>query len=114
MPEGSGGEQSETTSKIMSASELITGVSNLADRRVTATGKNEDGDLVSLCNAGEYWSPRSSQDAIRDIESGAHTYHVGTGTNRTDVHVVDDAGGKYLRTDPDTTQGNNLDDLPDC
>jgi hypothetical protein len=88
----------------------------MADRRVTRTGKNPQGDITSLCNPGEGWSPRAKQDAIRDIETGTNTYYVlwPPGQTRTDVRVVQGPTGKYLRTDHDSTARNNLDDLPDC
>ncbi len=83
----------------------------MADRRVTATGKDADGDITKLCGT---WGNTTKAQAIRDIEGGTHTYHVQTGNRRTDVHVVSGPTGKYLRTDPDSTGTNNLDDLPDC
>jgi len=87
----------------------------MADREVTASRKDEDGDILALCNAGEWWSPRMKRDAIDDIEAGQHTYFVNVaGTGRVDVHVVNGPNGKHLRTDPDSSTHNNLDDLPDC
>ena len=87
----------------------------MADRQVSATRKDNDGDILALCNSAGYWSPRSKADAINDIESGLHTYHVlWQGGRRTEVRVVNGRFGKYLRTDWDDTPRNNLDDLPDC
>lgn len=87
----------------------------MADRRVTQTRKDEDGDIRALCNPAETWSPRYKAGAISDIESSVHTYYVQRpGGLRTDIHVVPGPTGKYLRTDPDSTAGNNLDELPDC
>jgi hypothetical protein len=86
----------------------------MADRRVTHTGKDRDGDITKLCNTGELWSPRAKADAIGDIESGTHSYYVRSSRGRSDVHVVNGQTGKYLRTDPDGEAGNNLDELPDC
>ena len=87
----------------------------MADRLVNRTGKDRDGDITKLCNAGEYWSPRMKQDAIRDIESRLHRYYVPWPDGvKTDIRVVDGPTGKYLRTDKDSTSRNNLDDLPDC
>ncbi|MBD8207878.1 DUF3892 domain-containing protein [Microbacterium sp. CFBP 8790] len=57
-------------------------------------------------------SPRSTADAIRDIESRAHTYFVQWPEKRTEVRIVQGATGKYLRTDRDSTTRNNLDYLP--
>jgi pimeloyl-ACP methyl ester carboxylesterase len=86
----------------------------LLDRAVTATRKDPDGDILALCNEGATWSPRAKADAIRDIETGAYTYHVRGEGGRTGIHVVDGPSGKYLRTDPDATGCNNLEELPDC
>lgn len=87
----------------------------MADREVTRSRKDRDGDITALCDSGEYWSPRMKADAIRDIETRTHSYHVMVpGTGRVSIHVVNGPSGKYLRTDPDRTSRNNLDDLPDC
>lgn len=86
----------------------------MADRRVTATGKDADGDITKLCNGGESWSPRAKADAVRDIETKAHSYYVDRAGHRTEVHVVERGGKKYLRTDADSSSRNNLDNLPDC
>lgn len=86
------------------------------DREVTHSGKDKDGDITKLCHSGEYWSPRNKVDAISDIEGKLHTYFVKvTDVGRVNIHVVKDSQGrKYLRTDPDKTEKNNLDDLPNC
>jgi hypothetical protein len=86
----------------------------MADREVTKTGKDRDGDITSLCNSGSSWSPRSKASAIQDIESGDHTYYVQWSNKKTNIRVVDGPTGKYLRTDRDDTTRNNLLDLPDC
>lgn len=84
----------------------------MADRRVTKSGKDTDGDITKLCNPGAEWSPVSKADAVRHISNKIHTYYVQQpGTKRTDIHVYD---GKHLRTDPDGDDENNLDNLPDC
>jgi len=83
-------------------------------RRVTNSRKASDGDITALCNPGNYWSPRYKQDAINDIETGAHSYYVMASGKEVDIHVVKGSTGKYLRTDPDKTSSNNLDDLPGC
>jgi hypothetical protein len=83
----------------------------MADRRVRQTGKDSDGDIRSLCNTGQAWSPRRKAGAVSDIRSGAHKYFVDEAGHRTDVHVTADG---HLRTDADPTSKNNLDNLPDC
>ena len=86
----------------------------MEERRVTHSGKDQDGDITALCNPSTFWSPREKWDAISDIENKRHSYYILEGGKRTGIHVVDGPSGKYLRTDPDTTTKNNLDDLPDC
>jgi hypothetical protein len=54
------------------------------------------------------------EKAIAQIENGTHQYYVSRNNKETDVEVVDGSAGKYLRTKPDSSTGNNLSDLPDC
>ncbi len=85
------------------------------ERQVTHAAKNEDGDILALCNPYSNWACREKDNAIEDIESGAYVYYVlWPDKRRTEIHVVNGPTGKYLRTDKDTTPRNNLDDLPDC
>ncbi|MFB2586964.1 DUF3892 domain-containing protein [Herbiconiux liukaitaii] len=86
----------------------------MADRAVYKTGKDNYGDITHLCNDGASWSPRAKADAIREIESGMHTYYVPWQSGRTPIRVATRNGVKYLRTDRDNTTKNNLDELPDC
>lgn len=86
----------------------------MADRRVKKTGKDKDGVITSLCNAGEYWSPRTKSDAISDIENGSHTYYVYEDGSKATVKVVTRDGKKHLQTTTDSTSKNNLDNLPNC
>ena len=81
-------------------------------RRVTRTGKDSDGDITALCGA---WGRTSKADAIREIEIRLYAYYVQDGYGRTaDVHVVNGPTGKYLRTDPNSSCADNLDNLPNC
>lgn len=87
----------------------------MSRRAVYRTGKDSEGDVTKLCNSSESWSPRRKADAIGDIETGSHSYYVPwPDGQQTEVRVVSGPGGKYLRTDKDSTTRNNLDDLPDC
>ena len=87
----------------------------MASRQVFAARKNVEGDITALCNSSEFWSPRYKNDAIIDIETGEHSYYVLISGIKVNIRVVDDPiKGKYLRTDPDQTNRNNLDMLPDC
>jgi len=86
----------------------------MADRRVTQSGKDQDGDITKLCNPSTSWSPRYKSGAISEIEGGTHTYNVQDAGGRSGIIVVQGQTGKYLRTDPDGRAINNLDNLPDC
>lgn len=85
----------------------------MADRRVTGTGKDRDGDITSLCGS---WGRVTKAAAIREIEPPTtNTYYVQDGYGRrADVQVVNGLTGKYLRTDPNSSCSDNLDNLPDC
>jgi hypothetical protein len=84
------------------------------DRQVKRAGKDTRRNIITLCNAGESWSPRNAADAIDDIENGLHTYYVREVVPRVSVIVVNEGGSKYLRTAADKTSKNNLDNLQDC
>lgn len=87
----------------------------MAKRYVNKSGKDKDGDITKLCNAGEAWSPRKKADAVSDIENKVHEYFVKwTDGQETPIRVVNGATGKYLRTQRDGSTKNNLDDLQDC
>ncbi len=43
----------------------------MADRQVKRTGKDRDGDITSLCGD---WGTVAQPVAIREIESGTHSY----------------------------------------
>lgn len=86
----------------------------MIERKVTKSQKDKDGDITALCNSGQPWSPRFKKDAISDIDSKICNYYVETEGKKVEVIVVNEAGKKYLRTSPDKTKKNNLDDLPDC
>jgi hypothetical protein len=84
----------------------------MAKRTVTQTLKNKDGDILSLLNANESWSPRKSELVIQDIENDDHSYViVSTNIPETAIHVVNGPNGKYLRTDHDHAEENNLDNI---
>jgi hypothetical protein len=82
-------------------------------RRVTATRKDGRGEVTHLCgDAG--WGPVAVADAVAQIRAGTIVYYSLVNGDDARVHVVDAPGGPYLRTAPDRTTANNLDDLPDC
>lgn len=84
----------------------------MADYHVTRTGKDRDGDITRLC--GEGWSV-SKDDAIRHIDNGQHRFYTQAPYGAPVwVVVVDGRYRRHLRTDPNLTVRDNLDNLPDC
>ena len=84
----------------------------MANRRVTRTGKDRSRDITALCGS---WGRTTKATAISEIEAGWHAYYVQDGLGRiADVHVVNAVTGKYLRTDPNSSCSDNLNNLPDC
>ena len=84
-------------------------------RQVTRTRKDSGGDITHLCGGPDAgWGTVPVADAITQIRSGTIVYFTGTDGDVTFVNVIDDPDGPYLRTDPDATSANNLDELPDC
>ncbi len=76
-------------------------------RQIKATGKDDDGDITSLKGGfGEV----PIRQAIREIEQGDARYVAGD----SELHVVNGPTGEYLRTAPDSSSSNNLDDLPEA
>ncbi len=87
----------------------------MANREVTQSMKAKKGDIIALCNSQAIWSPKLKSMAILEIEENIHRYFVKVDDTEVDIHVVNDRlKGKYLRTDPDKTTTNNLQNLPDC
>lgn len=81
-------------------------------KQVTRSGKDRDGDITALCGS---FGRASKAQAIADIRQDPKAYYVQvSGVGAVDIRVVNGASGPYLRTDPDKTSRNNLDDLPDC
>lgn len=87
-------------------------------KKVTKTKKDTDDDIMALCGP-EFLSPVNKAKAIQEIESamsrgGKSPYYVEVGFSKVEIHVVERATGKHLRTDRDKTIKNNLAELPDC
>ena len=55
-----------------------------ADRRVTESGKDPDGDITALCGT---WGRREKAGAVSDINSGTHSYYTYSAGQRANVRV---------------------------
>ena len=80
----------------------------MAHRQITHVTKDYYGNITHVGVA--YQWKESSPEAINNIRYGVHSYFVQSGGVATNVHVVND-NPPYLRTDPDRTVRNNLDNL---
>lgn len=87
----------------------------MADWRVTRSDKDADGDITALCGTwgGTQGRTRKAQ-AIVEIKNGTHRYYVNVNGDEVDVIVAGSPPNEYLRTDPDKSPRNNLDNLPPC
>ncbi|HKI79915.1 MAG TPA: DUF3892 domain-containing protein [Ignavibacteriaceae bacterium] len=83
-------------------------------KRIITRTRKFNGEITDLYNYNEWWSPRSKTDAIIDIQSRKYRYIVKWPEKETEILIVIGSEGKYLRTDRDSTDKNNLLDLPDC
>lgn len=86
----------------------------MIERKVTQSKKDNAGNITAICTPGEWWSPKTSADAIKEIEESLYSYYVMINNQKVEIKVIEGTTGKYLRTDADKTTKNNLDDLPDC
>lgn len=63
---------------------------------------------------GTRWK-QSQQQTIQEIEDGSWEYYVGEGNNRVKVIVaISPYGNKYIKTQADSKEPNNLLSLPEC
>ncbi len=79
------------------------------DRKVTAAKRDRKGNIVALCNSGQSWSPRRTQDVLKDIRAGRKSYYVQELPNRVYVRAL---SGDRLETTADAASSNNLQNLP--
>ena len=80
----------------------------MADRIVKYIHRNLYGEIITLCNPGESWTPRQKDDAIQDIVNGEHTYHIPWGEIRIEIKVADGPDGKYLKDEHEKPVPKNL------
>lgn len=86
----------------------------MAERIVTHTAKDQDGDILAVCNPDSDWLQRRREWAISDILADRHTYFAqGPDDKLIPIEVVFGPAGPYLRTYGDAKEANNLDSLPD-
>jgi Protein of unknown function (DUF3892) len=78
---------------------------NAHERILNIGGVNGDGTRWKM----------SQEDAIRNIESATNEFFVIVGGREVNVIVAKSQyGNKYIKTEPDADQPNNLLSLPEC
>ncbi|MEO0744525.1 MAG: galactose oxidase-like domain-containing protein [Pseudomonadota bacterium] len=83
----------------------------MAHRLVTNCLRDSDGDILVIGNSEAGWA-RDAFWAIQDIQQHRHSYFVdGSNGNEIDIIVVNAPSGPHLRTNPDLSEANNLDEL---
>jgi hypothetical protein len=81
-------------------------------REVTSV-KKKVGKITHVCNDGATWSPVAVSQAIQEIQAGTAKYFARRGDSAALIKVVSDGrGGFFLRSQPDQTSADNLDNLP--
>ena len=84
----------------------------MIERKVTNTRKDENGRIIDLCNPVEWWSPRTADEVIIDIEESFYEYYLVVGGQKVKLKVINGSVEKHLRTDPNKTTKNFLEILP--
>lgn len=82
----------------------------MAERRITHSRKDDDGDILGVKGV---WGTASTADVVSHIENSTHVYYVRETDTSTRVHVVTEGRKKHIRTNADSRSKNNLDNLPD-
>lgn len=85
----------------------------MIERRVTKARKDETGQVIAVGNPVEWWSPRTAEEVMNDIEESFYNYFVMLGGKKVLLKVVNGSGEKRLRTDPNETSKNKLNELPE-
>lgn len=83
---------------------IVDCVTKASDDDITGLGVHQAGDLTKV--------RKSKAEAIKGIKAGDIYYSKSMSGPK--VIVVEDPDGEYLRSSPDATPDNNLDNLPIC
>ena len=86
----------------------------MENREVTKIIKNQNGEVVALCNDAELWSPKLRSIAIPEIELSINRYFVKSEGEEIEVQVRNGDGKKILITDTALSDTDLLQNLPDC
>lgn len=84
-------------------------------KQITCINKNDRQNKHERIThvGGDGWKI-TQQKAISNIESGDESYYVNQGGKKVNVIVATRNGTKYLKTEADGDDPNNLLSLPEC
>lgn len=84
-------------------------------RQITCINKTPRYDAHDrIRTVGGSWGRESQPQVIRDIENRTHSYFVSVNGYTVNVIVATNNGNKYIKTERDNVQPDNLLSLPEC
>lgn len=85
------------------------------ERQITCINKTDRFSAHERIRAvGGSWGKEEQQTVIRQIEAKTHSYYVSKNGHKVYVKVSSNGGNKYIKTENDDLQPNNLLSLPEC
>ncbi|NWF90752.1 MAG: hypothetical protein HXY50_14995 [Ignavibacteriaceae bacterium] len=83
----------------------------MIERKITEAIKNDAGKIIAFVNPVEWWSPRSAEEVINDIEESFYNYFIMLEGQKVLLKVVNGSGEKYIGVDSIQTRHSALDTL---
>lgn len=83
------------------------------ERRVTRVRRDEDGELVALCNPEKQWSPVYRDTVVRHLSIGLFEYFVDEAGYISYVKIDETADGEELFTTHAPESANHLENIPE-
>ncbi len=81
-------------------------------RTVKMVRRDDDGEIIGLANPLAEWAFVTAEQAVADIAAHRFQYFAGEEADHTRIYVVNGPRRRYLRTNPDDSRANNLDEMP--
>lgn len=86
----------------------------MADQVTCINKNNRDSAYERITHIGGAWGKMTQEDAIAAIDNGTRSFYVSKDGKKVDVIVATRNGKKYLKTEADDSEPNNLLSLPEC